>query len=69
MEEDGFPENLVFSDEPAFHISGKVNRHNVRIWGTENHHEFLEQERDVHAHHSSRHSDSPRHATKSLARI
>jgi hypothetical protein len=26
----------VFSDEASFHLSGKVNRHNVRIWGTEN---------------------------------
>jgi hypothetical protein len=23
-----------FSDEATFHLSGKVNRHNVRIWGT-----------------------------------
>jgi len=27
---------MVFSDEAAFHVCGKVNRHNVRIWGTEN---------------------------------
>jgi hypothetical protein len=26
----------VFSDEACFYLSGKVNRHNVRIWGTEN---------------------------------
>jgi hypothetical protein len=38
MEEDGFPEKLVFSDEETFDISGKVNIHNVRIWGTENPH-------------------------------
>jgi rRNA maturation protein Rpf1 len=25
MEEDGFPDKLVFSDEATFHISGKVN--------------------------------------------
>jgi hypothetical protein len=25
----------VFSDEATFHLSGKINRHNVRIWGTE----------------------------------
>jgi hypothetical protein len=37
MEEDGFVERLIFSDEATFHISGKVNRHNVRIWGTEHH--------------------------------
>ena len=31
--EDGFAEKLVFSDETTFHGCGKVNRHNVRIWG------------------------------------
>jgi hypothetical protein len=35
MEEVDFAERLVFSDEAASHISGKVTRHNVRIWGTE----------------------------------
>jgi hypothetical protein len=29
-------QTLIFSDEATFHLSGKVNRHNVRIWGTEN---------------------------------
>ena len=33
MEEDGFFERLIFSDECTFHVCGKVNRHNVRIWG------------------------------------
>jgi hypothetical protein len=37
MEEDGFVGRLLFSDEATFHISGKVNRHNVRIWRTEQH--------------------------------
>jgi len=36
MEEDGFFERLIFSDECTFHMCGKVNKHNVRIWGTEN---------------------------------
>jgi hypothetical protein len=45
MEEVGFPEKLVFSDEAPSHISGK-NRHNVRIWDTENPHAILEHERD-----------------------
>jgi hypothetical protein len=35
MEEDGFVEIPVFTSEGTFHISGKVNRHNVRIWGAE----------------------------------
>jgi hypothetical protein len=29
-------DKLVFSDEVCFHLSGKVNRHNMHIWGTEN---------------------------------
>ena len=33
---DGFTDSLTFSDEATFHLSGKVNRHNVCIWGTEN---------------------------------
>ena len=37
---------LVFSDDATFHVCGKVNRHNVRIWGTENHHATIEYVRD-----------------------
>jgi len=29
---------FVFSNEATFHTSGVVNRHNVRIWGSENPH-------------------------------
>ena len=36
MEEDGFFERLIFKDECTFYFCGKGNRHNVRIWGTEN---------------------------------
>jgi len=32
---DGFADSLIFSDEANFQLSGKVNRHNVRIWGKE----------------------------------
>ena len=35
LEEDEFNERLVFSDEATFHMNGKVNTHNVRIWGEE----------------------------------
>jgi hypothetical protein len=52
MEKDALTEKLVFSDEATFHISEKVKRHNVMIWGTENPHEFFEHERDEYAHHS-----------------
>ena len=46
LEEDGFAEKLVFSDEATFHVFGKVNRHNLRIWGTENPHATTEHFRD-----------------------
>ncbi|GBM05916.1 hypothetical protein AVEN_135280-1 [Araneus ventricosus] len=37
---------LIFSDESTFHISGKVNRYNSRIWGTEKPSTVIEHERD-----------------------
>jgi len=37
---------IIFSDEATFHLSGKVNRYNVRIWGSENLHATLEVEHD-----------------------
>ena len=46
MEDDGFDDRLVFSDEATFHINGKVNKHNTRIWGTENPQELREHQRD-----------------------
>ena len=33
---------VCFSDEATFHTSGNVNRHNVRIWGSENPHVVLQ---------------------------
>jgi len=39
---DRFAEKLVFSDETTSHVCGKVNRHNVRIWSTENSHATIE---------------------------
>jgi hypothetical protein len=42
LEEDRFSQKLIFSDEVTFHVYGKVNRHNVRIWGTENSHATVE---------------------------
>ncbi|GBM18525.1 hypothetical protein AVEN_38107-1 [Araneus ventricosus] len=35
MEDETMADRLIFSDESTFHISGKVNRYNSRIWGTE----------------------------------
>ncbi|PNF43528.1 hypothetical protein B7P43_G03919 [Cryptotermes secundus] len=46
MEDENFISRLIFSDEATFHLSGTVNRHNVRIWGTEHQHETAEHERD-----------------------
>ena len=31
-----FIENIIFSDEARFHLTGHVNRHNSRIWSDEN---------------------------------
>lgn len=45
-DDDSFVPRLVFSDEATFHLNGKVNRHNVRIWGTEQPHEIVQHERD-----------------------
>jgi hypothetical protein len=44
--DDDFLNRLTFRDESTFHVSGKVNRHNVRIWGTETPHVVTEHERD-----------------------
>jgi hypothetical protein len=46
MEEDGFIERLIFSNEATFHISDKVNRHNVGIWGTKQPHAQTEHQHD-----------------------
>ena len=46
LEEDEFNERLVFSDEATFHTNGKINRHNIHIWGEENPHATIEHERD-----------------------
>ena len=46
LEEDEFNERLMFSDEATFLTNGKVNRHNVCIWGKENPLATIEHERD-----------------------
>jgi len=40
--DDHFLEKVQFSDEATFHVSGAVNRRNVRIWGSENPHSCVE---------------------------
>ena len=41
-----YSEKLISSDEATFHVSGKVNHHNVTIWGTDNLHVSVEHVRD-----------------------
>lgn len=45
-EDETFLNSIIFSDESTFHISGNVNTHNCRIWGSENPRETLEHVRD-----------------------
>ena len=46
MDDDNdFLHRVCFSDEATFHVSGILNRHNVRIWGSENPHETRELQR------------------------
>ena len=41
-----FLKHVCFSDKSTFHISGLLNRYNLRIWGLENPHDTCELERD-----------------------
>jgi len=45
-EEEDFFNRLIFGDESTFHLSGKFNKPNVRIWGTENPRELVQYVRD-----------------------
>jgi hypothetical protein len=44
--EDDCLNKVVFSDQDSFHMSGKSNRHNVRIWGKAIPHGVVEHVRD-----------------------
>ena len=37
-EDEAFLKRVCLSDEATFHVSGTLNKHNVRIWGSENPH-------------------------------
>lgn len=39
-------DNILFSDEATFHMCGKNNRHNCRIWGNEKPKKFITWQRD-----------------------
>ena len=41
-----FLKRVCFSDKSTFHVSGLLNRHNLRIWNLENPHDTCELERD-----------------------
>lgn len=45
-DDDRYLATIAFSDEATFHVCGKVNRHNCRIWGSENPHAVIEYQRD-----------------------
>ena len=44
--DDHFLEKVHFSDEATFHVSGALNCRNVRIWGSEDPHAYVEHQRD-----------------------
>ena len=46
-EDEAFLKRVYFSDEATFHVSEKLNKHNVRIWGSENPHASRELQRDT----------------------
>ncbi|XP_023725909.1 uncharacterized protein LOC111874552 [Cryptotermes secundus] len=46
QDDENFLDSVIFSDESTFHVSGKVNTHNCRIWGSENSRVSLEHVRD-----------------------
>lgn len=46
-ENNNFLKTVIFTDEATFHVNGTVNRHNCRIWGSEQPHEFIQYERDT----------------------
>ncbi|KAJ4439785.1 hypothetical protein ANN_07913 [Periplaneta americana] len=45
-DDDDLFSRLIFSDEATFHTSGKINKHNCRVWGTQKLHRIIEHECD-----------------------
>ena len=41
-DDEDYLKKVMCTDEVCFHASGKVNQHNVRIWGSENPHVVIE---------------------------
>ncbi|PNF24476.1 hypothetical protein B7P43_G06841 [Cryptotermes secundus] len=46
QDDEKFLDSVIFSDERTFHVSGKVDTHNCRIWSSENPPVSLEHVRD-----------------------
>lgn len=46
-ENESFLDDIIFTDKATFHVSGCVNRHNSRIWGSEKPHAIVEKQRDL----------------------
>lgn len=46
-DDENYLDNILFSDEATFHISGCVNRHNCRIWGNQQPNEVFQYVRDT----------------------
>lgn len=40
--DESFLKRVIFTDEATFHVNGCVNRHNCRIWGSEQPNEIIE---------------------------
>jgi hypothetical protein len=47
QDDERFLDSVIFSEESTFHVSGKVNIHNCRIWGSKNPSVFLEHVREI----------------------
>ena len=45
-QDNDFLARIMFSDEATCHVSGKVNKQNVRIWGSQNPHSTADHIRD-----------------------
>ncbi|KAJ4441195.1 hypothetical protein ANN_11046 [Periplaneta americana] len=45
-DDDDLFSRLIFSDEATFRTSGKINKHNCRVWDTQKPHRIIEHERD-----------------------
>ncbi|GFT11706.1 DUF4817 domain-containing protein [Trichonephila clavipes] len=64
LDVNGFENTLVFTDEATFHLCCKVNRHNLRFWGTENVYVTLELQHD-----SPKQDGAPPHWNKNVREL